>query len=81
MTTTDTNNQTPPTNQELITEILKLMDLSSMKDDERTMWTVMLPSMEKSELEKLRDTLSREVQKMTDIYLKAKEAMKNEPQN
>jgi hypothetical protein len=66
-----TNNNS---NQALIEETLKLMNLSSMGQDERTMWTVMLPSMQKEEIEKLRDALAQEVQTMTDIYLRAKKA-------
>ena len=66
-----TNNNS---NQALIEETLKLMNLSSMGQDERTMWTVMLPSMEKEEIEKLRDALAQEVQTMTDIYQKKKKA-------
>lgn len=59
-------------NQQLIEETLKLLDLSSMEDDEKNMWTIMLPSMEKAEIEKLKGALEREAQAMTDIYLKAK---------
>lgn len=79
--TDTTNNTSQFPNQPLIEETLKLMDLSSMSQEERTMWTVMLPSMEQAELEKFRDILAKEVKKMTDIYLKAKAAMKNEPNN
>lgn len=77
-----TNNQTEGNspNPETINEILKLMELSSMSQEERTMWTMMLPSMEQAELEKLRDTLAKEVQKMTDIYLQAKALPDKDPQ-
>jgi hypothetical protein len=65
-------------NQTLIEETLKLMELSSMNQEERTMWTVLLPSLQKEEIEKLRDALAGEVQTMTDIYLQAKQAMSEE---
>jgi hypothetical protein len=68
------NNQTPAAdhpNRALIEEILQLMTLSSMEEDERTMWTVLLPSMEKAELEKFKALLEKEAVKMTDIYLQA----------
>jgi len=58
-------------NQQLINETLQLMALSSMPEDERTMWTVILPSMLKEEIEKLKAALEKEVKAMTDIYNKA----------
>ncbi len=58
-------------NTESIQAILKLLDLSSMESDEKTMWKILLPSMEKAELDKFQDLLEQEVQAMTDLYLKA----------
>lgn len=60
-----------PDNSELMQDILKLLDLSGMEDDEKTMWKVLIPSMEKAELDKFKDILDREVTTMTDLYLKA----------
>lgn len=57
-------------NQDLINQTIKLMNLSSMAEDERAMWTVVLPSMEATEIKKLKDSLEKEVKQMTDIYLK-----------
>jgi molecular chaperone GrpE (heat shock protein) len=64
-------------NTTLIEEVLQLMDLSSMDQEERTMWTIMLPSLETAEIKKIKATLEQEVQKMTDIYLKAQAEMSN----
>lgn len=58
-------------NTELMQDILKLTNLSSMEEDEKTMWKVLIPSMKKDELEKFKDILDREVTDMTDLYLKA----------
>lgn len=58
-------------NTELIQGILAQMEKSSMEDDEKTMWRVLLPSLEKAELEKLKNLLDKEVQVMTDIYTKS----------
>jgi hypothetical protein len=60
--------------QQLIEETLQLMNLSSMEEDEKNMWTIMLPSMEKEEIEKLKGALEREAKAMTDIYLNAKKS-------
>jgi hypothetical protein len=58
-------------NQEsLIKEVLKLMELSSMEDDEKNMWRMMVPSMNEEELTKFKAVLEKEVNKLTDIYLK-----------
>lgn len=63
----------PNNNEELIKETLQLMGLSSMAEDERTMWTVILPSMQTEEIEKLKAALEQEVKTMTEIYNKAKQ--------
>lgn len=68
---------TPNNNQDLINETLQLMQLSSMNEDERTMWTVMLPSLQTAEIEKLKASLEKEIQTMTNIYLKAKQEIKH----
>ena len=64
-------------NQELINETIQLMDLSSMDEDERVMWKVILPSLLPEEIQKLKAALEKEVKTMTDIYLKAKQEIKN----
>lgn len=58
-------------NSELMQGILKLLDLSGMDDQEKTMWKVLVPSMEKAELDKFKDLLEREVKTMTELYQKA----------
>ena len=54
---------------QLIKSILQLMELSSMADDEKSMWTIFVPSMEENELTKLKTVLEKEVNQLTDIYL------------
>jgi len=66
-----TENKTPNPNEALIHEVLELMNLSSMSQDERTMWTILLPSLTTEEIQKFKATLEKEVRTMTDIYLRA----------
>lgn len=54
-----------------IDEILQLMNLSSMSEQEKTIWQVMLPSMKEDEMLQFKAVLEKEVKQMTDIYLKA----------
>lgn len=58
----------------LTQETLSLLQLSSMLEEERTMWQVMLPNMLPEEVQKLHDTLEKEVKKMLSIYQKVKKA-------
>ena len=53
---TKQNNKKHP-HQEMIEETLKLLNLSTMRDDEKNMWTILLPSMERDELEKFKKML------------------------
>ena len=62
---------------ELVDEILQLMTLSSMSEQEKTMWQVMLPSMKEDEMIKFKAVLEKEVKQMTDIYLKALQKKKS----
>jgi len=64
-------------NQKLIEDTLQLMALSSMEQEERAMWTLLLPSMKKEEITKLHAVLSREIKIMTDLYLRAKQGASN----
>jgi hypothetical protein len=57
--------------EQLQKDIYKLIELSSMEDDERMMWMVMVPSMTEEELVKFKPILEKEVNKLTDIYTKA----------
>ncbi len=59
------------TNKILIDKILKLLDLSSMGNQERAMWTVMVPTMPEDELTKFKDMLQKEVDKLQQIKDKA----------
>lgn len=61
----------------LVDEILQLMTLSSMSEQEKTMWQVMLPSMKDDEMIKFKAVLEKEVKQMTDIYLKALQKKKS----
>ncbi len=57
--------------EELQKEVLRLMELSSMDDQERTMWMILVPNMTEEELGKFRTVLDKEVTQLTDIYTKA----------
>lgn len=61
----------------LIDEVLQLMTLSSMSEQERTVWQIMLPSMKEDEILKFKAVLEEEVKQMTDIYLKALQKKKS----
>ncbi len=56
---------------DLIDEILQLMNLSSMSEQEKTIWQVMLPSMKENEILQFKAVLEKEVKQMTNIYLGA----------
>lgn len=60
------------TNQNLTDQILQLLDLSSMDQAEKNLWTIQLPHMTAEEMEKLKAVLEKEIKNMIDIYLKAK---------
>ncbi len=60
------------TNQNLTDQILQLLDLSSMDQAEKNLWTIQLPHMTTEEMEKLKAVLEKEIKNMIDIYLKAK---------
>lgn len=49
--------------------IMTHLPLSRMPDDEKQMWTAMIPHMEPRHLAKLADVLQREVDALTDLYL------------
>ena len=58
-------------NQELVKDILKLLELSSMENDEKQMWTLMAPSMNTEELTNFKKILEKEVNQLTDLLLSA----------
>jgi hypothetical protein len=47
-----------------------------MEKDEKNMWTILLPKLQKDEIEKLKTTLEKEAKAMIDIYLKGMEKAK-----
>lgn len=49
--------------------IMTHLPLSRMPEDEKQMWTAMIPHMEARHLAKLADILQREVNAFTDLYL------------
>lgn len=61
----------------LIDEVLQLMNLSSMSEQEKTVWQIMLPSMKEEEILQFKAVLEEEVKQMTDIYLKALQKKKS----
>lgn len=64
------------TKAKLTHEILKLMELSGMEDKERSLWTLLLPSMDQKQLEKLHKNLDKEVNELTKIYINALQGKK-----
>jgi len=56
-------------NKELVTSILKNLSLSTMSGKEKTMWMMMIPGMDETELNSLNDLLKEEVSELTDLYL------------
>jgi hypothetical protein len=57
-------------NLELKKEVLKLVELSSMEEKEKVMWNILVPSMIEAELVKFKAILEKEVNKLTELYLK-----------
>ncbi len=55
----------------IIKEIIPYLQLSSMPQKEKAMWLLLLPSMEEKHLLKLKNSLEKEVNAITDIYLNA----------
>jgi len=52
-----------------IQKIVKIMPMSSMEDNERKTWLTMLPLMNESEIDKLLNSLDKEIQALNDLYL------------
>jgi hypothetical protein len=73
---TNNNEKKDHPHRALIEEILQLMNISSMQDDERNMWKIMLPSMPKEEIDKFKTILEKEIKQLAGIYLEAKQKAK-----
>lgn len=58
-------------NAALIKQIIPFIQLSSMQPREKAMWLLLIPAMEESHLLKLKASLEKEINTMTDIYLNA----------
>ena len=58
-------------NKELLKKVLQYLELSTMAEEEKAMWMSMLPYMEESKLEELKNILEKEVNSITDLYLQA----------
>lgn len=54
-----------------IREIINYLQLSTMEPREKAMWMLLLPQMEEEKLGKLKKTLEKEVNAITDLYLEA----------
>ncbi len=61
-------------NQQLIKEIINYLQLSTMEPREKAMWMLLVPDMETEKLAKLKATLEKEVNAITDLYLEAASA-------
>ena len=57
-------------NTHLIREIVKYIQLSTMEAKEKALWMLLLPEMAEAELLKLKNCLEKEVNAITDLYLK-----------
>ena len=61
----------PVPNRDLIKDLISYIQLSSMKQKEKAMWLLLLPSMEETHLLKLKTSLQKEVSGITDLYINA----------
>ena len=59
--------------QTLAQQILSLMKFSTMDDQERQAWTNLVPLMTQEELERLHESLKREVGELTQLYMSTME--------
>lgn len=59
------------TSQDLVRDVVKYLQLSSMEHREKAMWMILLPQMEEQKLLELKACLEKEVNAITDLYLKA----------
>lgn len=53
----------------LITDIVTLLQASTMEPKEKAMWLILIPQMEETDLVRLQDVLQKEVSAMTNLYL------------
>ena len=56
-------------NKQIIKEIINYLQLSTMESREKAMWMLLMPDMETEKLSKLKTTLEKEVNAITDLYL------------
>jgi len=56
-------------NKQIIKEIINYLQLSTMEPREKAMWMLLMPDMEPEKLAKLKETLEKEVNAITDLYL------------
>ncbi len=54
-------------NQAIIKDVIILMEQSGMDDQEKTFWSVLIPTMKADELEKFKAILEKEVNKLKEI--------------
>jgi hypothetical protein len=57
--------------QQLIRETINLIQLSTMEPKEKALWMLLLPKMEEAQILKLKASLGKEINAITDLYLKA----------
>jgi hypothetical protein len=58
-------------NRDIIKDLISYIQLSSMKQKEKAMWLLLLPAMEEKHLLKLKVSLQKEVNGITDLYINA----------
>jgi hypothetical protein len=57
--------------QQLIRETINLIQLSTMEPKEKALWMLLLPQMKEAQILKLKASLSKEINAITDLYMKA----------
>ncbi len=57
-------------NQNLLNQTIMLIQLSSMEEDEKAMWNILLPNMSEEEVSKFHQILLNEINAFTDLHNK-----------
>lgn len=58
-------------NKQIVKDIINYLQLSTMEPREKAMWMLLMPDMEEDKLIKLKTTLEKEVNAITDLYLES----------
>lgn len=55
-------------NQTLLNQTIMLIQLSSMEENEKAMWNILLPNMSEEEVTKFHQILLNEINALNDLY-------------